>query len=310
MKRITSARELNRYWIVAVTYAVLAIMPLSAMAGPGLTKVADGVYSYVDTKNPSPATSFGANAGIIIGRNGIVVVDTLISAKEAQQFIKDIRAVSDKPITYVVDTHDHLDHVLGNSEFLKLGATIVAQADTKAAMVKNGDALLQRAKYFGLGDEAMAGTTVVVPSLTFNDTMEIDLGDRKVELIHAGPSHTSGSLFVYVLDSKTLFAGDILFTNYHPNLREGDMHGWVKALDRIATMDVAAIIPGHGPISSQKDVQAMKEYLIAFDVKARELAARSSDPDAIAAELKKTLPQRQYFDMFISSNVKGLYLKK
>ena len=181
-----------------------------------------------------------------------MVVDTLISAKEAQRFIKDIRAVSDKPIRYVVNTHDHLDHVLGNSEFAKLGAVIIAQAGTKAAMVKNGDGLLQRAKYFGLSDEAMSGTTVVVPSLTFSDAMEIDLGDRKVEVIHAGPSHTGGSSIVYVPDSKTLFAGDILFTNYHPNMRDGDIQGWVKALDLIASMDVTNIIPGHGPLVHEK----------------------------------------------------------
>ena len=80
----------------------------------GLAKIAEGIYSYVDQKNPVPGSSFGANAGIIIGKEGIVVVDTLISSKEAQHFISDIRAVSDKPIKYVVNTHEHLDHSLGN----------------------------------------------------------------------------------------------------------------------------------------------------------------------------------------------------
>ncbi len=293
---------------LAALIVLSGVLPVPARAG--LAKIAEGVYSYVDEKNPSPATSFGANAGIIIGKDGIVVVDTLISAKEAQRFIKDIRAVSDKPIRYVVNTHDHLDHVLGNSEFAKLGATIIAQAETKAAMVKNGAGLLQRAKYFGLSDETMSGTTVVIPSLTFTDAMEIDLGDRKVELIHAGPSHTGGSSIVYVPDSKTLFAGDILFTNYHPNMRDGDIQGWVKALDVIASMDATNIIPGHGPLSTKKDVADMKNYLIAFDAKVKELLAKSSDPEYIASEVKKALPARKYFDIFIASNVKGLYLKK
>jgi cyclase len=308
MKTVYSRRRLVSIGIIIVAMAFLLVP--SAFAGAGLTKIADGVYSYVDEKNPSPLTSFGANAGIIIGRDGIVVVDTLISAKEAKKFIGDIKAVSDKPIRYVVNTHDHLDHVLGNSEFAKQGATIVAQAETKAAMVKNGDGLLQRAKYFGLSDEVMSGTIVVVPSLTFTDAMEIDLGDRKVEVIHAGPSHTGGSSIVYAPDSKTLFAGDILFTNYHPNMRDGDIQGWVKALDMIASMDAANIIPGHGPLSTKKDVAEMKSYLVAFDAKVKELLARSSDPEFIAAEVKKALPARKYFDMFIASNVKGLYLKK
>lgn len=283
---------------------------IASSANAGLMKIADGVFSYVDEKTPSPETSFGANAGIIVGKDGIVVIDTLISAKEAQRFIKDIRAVSNKPIRYVVNTHDHLDHVLGNSEFAKLGATIIAQTDTKAAIVKNGDALLQRAKYFGLSDEAMSGTTIAAPTLTFSVAMEIDLGDKKIELLQAGPSHTKGSSIVYIPDSKILFAGDVLFTNYHPNMRDGDIQGWVKVLDRILSMDVVDIVPGHGPLSTKKDVQDMKEYLMTFDAKAKELAAKSNDPDYIAAEVKKAVPNRQYFDIFIASNIKGLYLKK
>ncbi len=305
MKRALATKS---FFVLAIA-AVLCIA-ISAPAHAGFAKIADGVYSYIDEKNPSPANSFGANAGIVIGKAGIVVIDTLISAREARQFIRDIRTVSGKDILYVVNTHDHLDHVLGNCEFAKLGAVLVSQTDTKAAIVKNGDAVLERAKYFGLTDEALLGTTVVAPTLTFSESMEIDLGDKKVQLIHAGPSHTTGSTIVYLPESKVLFAGDVLFTDYHPNMRDGDIAGWVKALDKIAAMDVASIIPGHGPLSTKKDVEDMKNYLLAFDLKAKELAAKSQDADFIAAELKKALPPRKYFDMVIASNVKGLYLKK
>ena len=305
MRNIVSKKTVSLFAVVlCLGFAI------STPARAELTRIADNVYSYVDEKNPSPANSFGANAGIVIGKDGIVVIDTLISAREARQFIRDIRTLSGKPILYVVDTHDHLDHVLGNCEFAKLGAVIVAQAETKAAMVRNGDAILERAKTYGLTDEAMLGTTVVIPSLTFSEVMEIDLGDKKVELIHAGPSHTGGSSIVYIPDSKVLFAGDVLFTNYHPNMRDGDIQGWVKALDKIASMDAATIVPGHGPLSTKKDVEDMKTYLQAFDAKAKELAAKSNDADVIAAELKKSLPARKYFDMFIASSVKALYLKK
>jgi len=305
----TKAVAKRRFITAAFCLALWTALEGAAAAQTGLTRVANGVYSYLGEENPSPETSFGANAGIVIGKDGIVVVDTLISAKEAQRFIKDIRAVSDKPIRYVVDTHDHIDHVLGNSEFAKLGAVFIAQAGTKAAMVKSGDGLLQRTKYFGLSDEAMSGTTVVIPSFTFSDSMEIDLGDRRVDLIHAGPSHTNGSSIVYVPDSKTLFAGDVLFTNYHPNMRDGDIQGWVRALDTIAAMDVTNIVPGHGPLSTKKDVAEMKNYLVVFDAKVKELLGKSGDPEYIASELKKTLPARKYFDMFLASNVKALYMK-
>ncbi len=77
---------------------------------------------------------------------------------------------------------------------------------------------------------------------------------------------------------KVLFAGDALFTNFHPNMRDADVDGWVKTLDKIAALDVLKIIPGHGPVSSKQDVADMKQYLLIFDAKARELSAKSHDP--------------------------------
>jgi hypothetical protein len=96
-----------------------AVPAESEPARNGLMRIADGVYAYVDGGIFS-AASFGANAGIIVGRDGIVVIDTLISAKETKRFIKDIRAVSDKPIKYVVNTHMHLDHTFGNCSLRSL----------------------------------------------------------------------------------------------------------------------------------------------------------------------------------------------
>jgi len=282
----------------------------TAHAQTGLTRIADGVYSYVDTKNPSPATSFGANAGIIIGKDGVVVVDTLTSAKEAQRFIKDIRAITDKPIRYVVNTHHHLDHSFGNSEFVKLGAVVVAQENCRKEAQKDADTIIKRALGYGFTVEAMEGTTVVLPTLTFTDKMTIELGDKTVELIYPGPSHTNGSSVVLIPDVKVLFAGDALFTNFHPNLRDADVGGWIKALDKISALDVQKVIPGHGPVSSRQDIADMKQYLVVFDTKAKELSAKSQDLEYIAAELKKALPKREYFDMFIASNVKAMYLKE
>jgi len=298
-------------WCFLVFAAVWSLVSgQTASAQTGLTKIADGVYSYVDARNPSPATSFGANAGIIIGKDGVVVVDTLTSAKEAQRFIKDIRAITDKPIKYVVNTHHHLDHSLGNSEFVKLGAVVIAQENSRREAQKDADTIVKRALNYGFTAEAMEGTMVVLPTLTFTDRMSIELGDRTVEVIYPGPSHTNGSSIVLIPDVKALFAGDALFTNYHPNLRDADVDGWIRALDKIAALDVQKIIPGHGPISGKQDIADMKQYLMVFDAKAKELAEKSGDAEYIASELKKALPKREYFDTFIAGGVKAKYLQK
>jgi len=306
-------KKVMLFAVLLVTFLVATGSFSAAEGDPrhaGLTKIAEGVYSYQDEKNPAPASSFGANAGIIIGRDGIVVVDTLISSKEAQRFINDIRAVSGKPIRYVVNTHSHLDHSLGNSDFIKLGAVVISQTNCKKSAEAEASTILLKAKNYGLTDEMMQGTKVAAASLTFGDRMEIDLGDRKVALINAGPSHTDGSVLVYVPDVKVLFAGDILFTNFHPNMRDADVKGWISVLDAVSAMDVVSIIPGHGPLSAKKDVQEMKEYLLTCEKIGRALAAQGRDANYIAAEILKTVPKRAFFEMFVPGNVSAKYLSR
>ena len=282
----------------------------SALAADKLTRIADNVFAYVDTKQSSKDNSFGANAGIIIGSDGIAVVDTLVSAKEAKRFIKAIKAMSKKPIKYVINTHYHLDHVFGNAEFVKLGAVVIAQENDKQAMTKNAEATLKNIDQYGLTPEDMKGTTVAYPVLSYGDRMTIDLGGQLIELHHARPSHTDGDTLVYLPDKKVLFAGDILFTDYHPFLAEGNIEGWCGELDDLQAMDVEVIIPGHGPLSGKKDLADMKQYLLQFDQHAKALTTQGTDPQALAAEMLKTLPPRAESAWLINANLKMKYLKK
>ena len=243
----------------------------------GLTKISDNVYSYVGTKNATPQKSYGANAGIIIGKDGIVVIDTLTSSKEAKGFINDIRAISDKPIKYVVNTHFHFDHTFGDSEFARLGAVIISHAECRKSMEKSGESVLKSAGNYGLTEEDIKGTEISYPTVTFQERVEIDPGDQKIELIYPGPSHTAGSVLVYLPEEKILFSGDILFTDYHPYVVDGNIEKWVKVLDRIAMMDVETIIPGHGPLSTKKDLADMKSYLITLDRKSTRLNSSHTD---------------------------------
>jgi glyoxylase-like metal-dependent hydrolase (beta-lactamase superfamily II) len=306
-KIILKLRIFNQVCLVIAL--IIAFCPVQTAFADGLTKIADNVYGYADIRPMSPQNSFAANTGVIIGENGIVVIDSLVSAKEAQRFIRDIRAISDKPIKYVVNTHYHLDHALGNSEFAKLGATIISQDVENENARKAGEAILKGTKDFGLTEQDMEGTTTIFPELNFSDRLEIDLGDQRIELIYPGPSHTAGSILVYLPDKKILFAGDILFTGYHPFIADGNISGWLGVLDLIQAMDAVQIIPGHGPVSTKQDIADMKNYLTVFDEKATELCAQSQDAAYIFSELKKALPQRDG-EMLIMGNLQMRYLHK
>ncbi len=301
-------KKLSSIWITVCCFLLFAH---TALAENGLTRISPHVYSYIGVQEASPANSFGANAGIIIGKKGIVVVDTLISAKEANRFLQDIRKISDKPILYVIDTHYHLDHSFGNSEFSKLGAAIVAHKYCADEMhLKAADGLANAAD-FGLTPEEMAGTEIAYPDITFTDRIGLNPGGVEVNLIYIAPSHSKGSILIQVPSEKVVFTGDILFTDFHPYMGDGDIKGWQQALDFLATLEADKIIPGHGPLSSKKDVADMKSYITTFDNKAREL---TSKPDAnleeIVNEMKKVLPIKTQGEWLIGANIQAKYLKK
>ncbi|RJR32713.1 MAG: MBL fold metallo-hydrolase [Deltaproteobacteria bacterium] len=296
--------------ILALAFFALFLCQQAVHAEDGLKKITESVYSYTDVKNASPKTSFGANAGIIIGKDYLVAVDSLISAKEGKRFIKDIKKVSKKPVKFLINTHYHLDHSLGNSEFAKLGAVIIAHANDQENMQKAGEGMLQYAKQWGLSDQDLKGTKLAYPTLTFGDRLTLDLGNNKIEVLFIGPSHTTGSVLVFVPKEKVLFTGDILFTDFHPFLGEANIEGWIKVLDQIMAMDVEKIIPGHGPVSSKKDVADLKNYLSVFDQKAKEMTAKSQDLNFIVAEMKKSLPPRAQLDALITKNIQMKYLPK
>lgn len=289
-------------------FAFILFLLAAVPAFAELTQLADNVYSYVGGTDASAAASFAANAGIVIGRDGVLVVDTLVSAKEGERFLADIRKVTDKPIKYVVNTHTHLDHAFGNCVFAKLGATVISQQADRDMLAETGAEVLKNAADFDLTPEQMAGTEIVLPTLTFETRMTIDLGEETVELIRTAPSHTAGSAVVYVPSKKLLFAGDILFTDFHPYLADGDPTGWAQTLDSLLAMDVEKIVPGHGPLSGKQDLREMKAYLALFDAKAQELAGSGLEPDAMVAELLKALPHRSLAEWMVGYNFKSRYL--
>jgi glyoxylase-like metal-dependent hydrolase (beta-lactamase superfamily II) len=295
---------------VVVVLMVFLVQPATGESSVVLEKITESVYSYVGIPDGAPGHAFSANAGIVIGKDAVLVIDTLTSAREAKRFLAEIRNITDKPIRYVVNTHYHLDHALGNCVFVDIGATVISHARCRESIIKTGDGMLENPTMYSLPKDFWTGTRVEAPLLSFEREMIIDLGGITVKLIHSGvASHSAGSIVVAIPEQKVLFAGDILVTYFHPYLGEGDLPGWAKTLDMIHAMDVDHIIPGHGPLSTKKDLEEMKTYLALFDKKATELCGRENDVEKLVPKMLKTLPKRAGGHFIVGMNLKARYLK-
>jgi cyclase len=288
----------------------------SAMAeeAAGLTRLSEHVYAAVDFKNASPAgNSFGVNTGIVVGNDAVLVVDTRISAKKAQEFIADIKKITNKPIKYVVNTHYHLDHSWGNCEFVKLGAVVIGHENgcKLASRYKEG---MSHPEYYGMTAEDLNGTTLSPPTITFKDAMLVDLGGVTVSLSYLGFSHTNDGIIALVDQDGVLFAGDILFVQYHPSMGDADIQGWLKALAKLESTPAKIIVPGHGPVSTEADVKDLEVYLTEFDKQAKVLCAgkTQNDAPAIAREMLKVLPDQKRTELIwaIENNLRAKYLPR
>jgi quinoprotein relay system zinc metallohydrolase 2 len=236
--------------------AAIALAPIwqsrTAMAAAefGLTQIASGVFVHQGVHAQQSEVNQGdiANASFVIGGDAVAVIDTSGSAKMGRNLLAGIRAITDKPIRYVINTHMHPDHVFGNKPFQSEATTFVAHH-------KMGRALAARAQnYLGghrqmIGEAAFAGTDIVTPSLPVANRMELDLGGRILVCEAQPTAHTDNDLTVTDITTGTLFLGDLLFSGHIPTI-DGSIRGWLSVLQRLSsTAAPARVVPGHGPPS-------------------------------------------------------------
>jgi quinoprotein relay system zinc metallohydrolase 2 len=236
-------------------------------------EVAPGVFVHqgrYETFTPRNAGDT-ANAGFIIGRDGVAVIDTGGSPRVGERLLEAIRARTQLPVKYVINTHMHPDHVFGNSAFEGEKPVFVGHHKLPRALAARAGRYLAINKEL-LGDAAFAGTRIIPPTLLVEDKLELELGDRKLLLEAQKTAHTDNDLTVLDESTGTLFLGDLLFAKHVPAL-DGSIRGWLALLDRLkARSDVVRVVPGHGPASMDwpKALAAEQRYLekVAGDVRA------------------------------------------
>ncbi len=290
---------------VAASWRQVAAAPEAKL---DVVELAPGVFAHQGVHELPNAGNLGAiaNGGFVIGEEAVAVIDSG-SAASGAALHEALRARTDRPVRYVIATHVHPDHMLGQAAFLADRPRFVGHAQLAQALAERGDFYLQQARaQIGMAGEA---GQVVPPDLLVEDRLELDLGGRTLALTAWPTAHTDADLTVYDPASSILWTGDLVFMERCPSL-DGSLLGWLDALDRLAALPARRVVPGHGPLGAAWPAAAMplRRYLEALrDGVRAALAANRSIEQTIATVARDQAEDWRLFADYHGFNVTAAY---
>ena len=271
----------------------------------GVREIANGVFVHEGrtVALDAPGHDDIANLGFVVGTRCVAVIDTGGSMKIGRALRDAIASHTKLPVCYVINTHVHVDHVLGNAAFRDAKPKFVGAATLPAAI----DA--SRAYFAEHYGKELDGNDVIGPDTTVETTRTLDLGGRTLTLRAWDKAHTDSDLTVDVDDARVLFAGDLLFVGRVPAL-DGSIIGWREAIDELSKSNAKLVVPGHGPVS--KDIARAfapeRRYLkTLIDGVREEIAAGKPIDDATAHVGASEKAYWQLFDTANAHNVSIAY---
>jgi quinoprotein relay system zinc metallohydrolase 2 len=279
MPRCIERAALVGCWLLLGSMAPAA----ASKDGFNLTQLAPGVFLHTgrDLALNAPGHDDIANIGFVIGDKCAAVIDTGGSITVGRALRAAVRHQTSLPICYVINTHVHVDHVLGNAAFKNDNPSFVGHQSLSEAIARNREFFVT--EYGADFDPPASADQVIGPDRLVEHEMQLDLGNRSLILRAWPKAHSDCDLTVYDEQTGTLWTGDLLFRERLPAL-DGSIRGWLAAIDALARMKVQRVVPGHG--GATRDLASAlgleRRYLQdLLDGVSAELAAGNSVQDAI-----------------------------
>ena len=256
----------------------------------------------------------GANAGFVVGDDGVAVIDTFENEAAAKALLGQIHGFTHLPIKFVINTHYHLDHVAGNRVFAEHGAVIVGHHCVRAWIHT------ENLKLFGekiKPEEKALVLNLLAPEVTYDTGVTLFLGSRRIEVTYM-QGHTGGDSVVSIPDAGIVFCGDLFWRHTLPNLIDATTSTWISTLsefteEKADTLPNSALpravifVPGHGDVGNAEDVQEFRAYLTWLRAAVKKGVDANKKGDALVAAVLPELTEKyggwEFFKEFSRSNI-------
>jgi quinoprotein relay system zinc metallohydrolase 2 len=295
----------QRTWMLALLFVLGGATSSSAQQQQlPVSEIADGVFVHNGVTALMTAENDGAiaNVGFVVGESAVAVIDTGGSVREGQQLLAAIRARTDKPIRYVINTHGHPDHIFGNATFVGGGTVFVGHKNLPRAMATRGQFYIEAFRRI-MGDDLINEVRLVPPTQLVDDSLKLDLGSRTLILRAWPAAHSDNDLTVFDEHTKTLFAGDLVFLDHIPVL-DGSLRGWLTAIGELSRLPAQRVVPGHGPVSEWPSALAdERRYLETLASDVRAMISRG-EPITVAAN-NAAASERSKWKLFDDYNARN-----
>lgn len=217
----------------------------------------------VSALGTSANQNFISNAAFVVTPAGVVVIDSLGSPALAERLIAEIKKITPVPVTHVLVTHYHADHIYGLQAFKAVGAKIIAHQAAKEYLNSDTARLRLEASRQELAPWINAQTRLVQADEWISGSTDLVVGGVQFQVRPVGPAHTLEDIAIYLPSERVLFAGDLVFRSRIPYVGQADSRHWIAALDTLLSFDAQVIVPGHGSLSKDAriDMQLTRDYL-------------------------------------------------
>lgn len=275
-------------------------------------QVVPGIYAFIGDTGMRTYENEGmnSNAGFIVTGSGVVVVDSGSTYLVAKAMHAAIKKVTQQPVKYVINTGGQDHRWLGNGYFREIGAQIIASRKALADMQERGD--MQMAALKPTLREKLAGTQIAYPDRLFDQTDTLKLGGEEIQIIFTHGGHTPGDAIVWLPNSRTLFSGDLIFTDRLLGMLPfSNSKDWLASVEEIEKLNPEVIVPGHGKVCDLAQARRdTKDYLSLLRNHMRKAYDAGSDLQQAIDTLDQSAFRRlENFELLKGGNASRVYLE-